>query len=57
MSDGPSASTGTTRVTWQPLRPLCRVLVLCLGRLGEQFSARPTSLYNYPNEMVYILWR
>ncbi|SMD27115.1 DMT family transporter [Kibdelosporangium aridum] len=42
----------TTRGRWIPYAGL---LVLFWGVWGA-FSSTPTSLYDYPNEMVYILW-
>jgi drug/metabolite transporter (DMT)-like permease len=45
-----SPRTGSTR--WVPYAGL---LVLFWGVWGA-FSGAPTSLYDYPNEMVYILW-
>jgi drug/metabolite transporter (DMT)-like permease len=47
---GLTARTGRSR--WIPYAGL---LVLFWGVWGA-FSGEPTSLYNYPNEMVYILW-
>ena len=55
MSDGPSASTGTTHGGGTRWIPYAGLLVLFWGVWGA-FSGAPTSLYNYPNEMVYILW-
>jgi len=55
MSDGPSASTGTTHSGGTRWIPYAGLLVLFWGVWGA-FSGAPTSLYNYPNEMVYILW-
>jgi drug/metabolite transporter (DMT)-like permease len=48
--NGHTARTGSAR--WIPYAGL---LVLFWGVWGA-FSGAPTSLYSYPNEMVYILW-
>jgi len=55
MSDGPSVATGTTHSGGTRWIPYAGLLVLFWGVWGA-FSGAPTSLYNYPNEMVYILW-
>lgn len=56
MSDHPAPSTTATDhaggTRWIPYAGL---LVLFWGVWGA-FSGAPTSLYHYPNEMVYILW-
>jgi drug/metabolite transporter (DMT)-like permease len=54
MSDRAAATSGPTRggARWVPYAGL---LVLFWGVWGA-FSSAPTSLYDYPNEMVYILW-
>ncbi len=54
MSDRTSARTGATARGggWIPYAGL---LVLFWGVWGA-FSGAPTSLYGYPNEMVYVLW-
>jgi drug/metabolite transporter (DMT)-like permease len=55
MSDRAATSTsGPTRggARWVPYAGL---LVLFWGVWGA-FSSAPTTLYDYPNEMVYILW-
>jgi hypothetical protein len=35
--------------------PYAGLLVLFWGVWGA-FSSSPTTLYDYPNEMIYILW-
>jgi drug/metabolite transporter (DMT)-like permease len=56
MSDRASASTGgVTRAGGTRWIPYAGLLVLFWGVWGA-FSGAPTSLYGYPNEMVYILW-
>jgi drug/metabolite transporter (DMT)-like permease len=56
MSDRASASTGgATRFGGSRWIPYAGLLVLFWGVWGA-FSSAPTSLYGYPNEMVYILW-
>ena len=48
----PTGSTPTGSARWIPYAGL---LVLFWGVWGA-FSGTPTSRYDYPNEMVYILW-
>jgi drug/metabolite transporter (DMT)-like permease len=56
MSDRASTSTsGAARVGGTRWIPYAGLLVLFWGVWGA-FSGTPTSLYGYPNEMVYILW-
>jgi drug/metabolite transporter (DMT)-like permease len=56
MSDRASTSTsGTARAGGTRWIPYAGLLVLFWGVWGA-FSGAPTSLYGYPNEMVYILW-
>jgi drug/metabolite transporter (DMT)-like permease len=52
MSDRRSVSIRSGGARWVPYAAL---LVLFWGVWGA-FSGTPTSLYGYPNEMVYILW-
>lgn len=56
MSDRTAApSRGNTPVGGNRWIPYAGLLVLFWGVWGA-FSSAPTSLYDYPDEMVYILW-
>jgi drug/metabolite transporter (DMT)-like permease len=55
MSDYTSATTREATGSSTRWIPYAGLLVLFWGVWGA-FSGTPTTLYNYPNEMVYILW-
>ena len=55
MSDNSAASTPAATHAGARWVPYAGLLVLTWGVWGA-FSGTPTSKYDYPNEMVYILW-